>query len=302
MVAVENGGNTMAGLAPCQLSWTRAWLLPQWAGQQGWGRLLKASDWGVATTILASYRSDQPGLSWPEKLTVEYTQMINPMYAMLNQQFMLGCGFGQQGMQAESFGNPGAAAQLYDQAAGCIQQCIALAAQSGTPIPEHVFFTAALAHFNAFRIKGTLGMGPMAWLNLNMGLQAINSAIGLNPNQYQYHSLAGMFMLAMGNLSEAERALSGALRLNPSDPWSRYLLTYLYSLQGNISQANQVYSPLQSMMANTGQAMPPMPSSARSVANNLKTGDDVIAKVGDIAVMLTKVFGAIAGFQSMMQW
>lgn len=228
--------------------------------------------------------------------------MINPIYGMLNQQFMFGCGFGQQGMQAESFGNPGAAAQLYEQAAGCIQQCIALAAQSGTPIPENVFFTAALANFNAFRMKGALGMGPMAWLNLNMGLQAINSAISLNPNQYQYHFLAGMFMLAMGNLSEAERALTSALRLNPVDPWSRYLLTYLYSLQGNISQANQVYSPLQSMTTNTGQNMPPMPTIARPIDSNPKTGDDVITKVGDIAVMLTKVFGAIGGFQAMMQW
>lgn len=60
VVAVENGGNTMAGLAPCKLSWTRAWLLPQWAGQQGWGRLLRGNEWGAATTILASCRFDQP--------------------------------------------------------------------------------------------------------------------------------------------------------------------------------------------------------------------------------------------------
>jgi len=220
------------------------------------------------------------------------------MLAMLNQQFMAGCVYGQQGMQAEQFGNAVAAAQLYDQASTCIQQCMFMAQQSGVPVPENVHFTAALANFNSFRIKSVLGWGPMAWASLNQALMAINQAIILNPNQFQYHAFAGTTLLAMGDLPEAERALTSAQRLNPADPWTQYMLAFLYSLRGKTSVANQIYAPLQQMAPN----LPPIPSVSPPTGGSTQAGTNWTKTVGDIAEMLTKVFGAIGGFQSMMQW
>jgi len=96
--------------------------------------------------------------------------LINPLLGMLNQQFMTGCAYGQQGMQVEQFGNPAAAAQFYDQAVACIQQCLVMAQQSGVPIPENVLFTAALASFSAFRVKSVLAWGAVAWPHLNQAV------------------------------------------------------------------------------------------------------------------------------------
>lgn len=224
--------------------------------------------------------------------------MMNPAFAMLNQKFMAGCAMGQQGMNAEQGGNLSAAMQFYDQAVASIQQSMVLAQQSGIYIPDNVYFTVSFAHFSAARVKNVSGWGPIAWSDLNQSLIALNQAITLNPNIVQYHVFAGTVLMTLGNLPEAERAFMTALRLNPSEPWSQYMLAFLNSARGNTTAANQYYYPLQQKALNLPQMPPitqPPGSSPQGETNWIKT-------IGDVADMLTKVFGAIGGFQHFMQW
>jgi tetratricopeptide (TPR) repeat protein len=218
--------------------------------------------------------------------------MMNPAFAMVNQKFMAGCAMGQQGMNAEQGGNLNAAMQFYDQAIASIQQSMMLAQQSGIYIPDNVYFTVSFTHFSAARVKNVLGWGPVALNDLNQSLTALNQAISINPNIIQYHVSAGTILMTLGNLPEAERAFMTALRLNPSEPWSQYMLAFLNSARGNSAVANQYYYSLQKQVPN----LPHPPSvSSKGETNWIKT-------TSDIADMLTKVFGAIGGFQNFMQW
>jgi tetratricopeptide (TPR) repeat protein len=239
----------------------------------------------------------RPEYSWAAYQNCDSKNMMNPAFAMINQQFIAGCAMGQQGMNAEQGGNLSAAIQFYAQAIASIQQSMFLAQQSGVYIPDNVYFSASFAHFSAARVKNALGWGSVAWNDLNQSLTALNQAITLNSNVVQYHVFAGTVLMTLGNLLEAERAFMTALRLNPSEPWSQYMLAFLNSARGNTAAASHYYYSLQQKAPNLPQMPPitqPPNSSPQGETNWIKT-------TGEVADMLTKVFGAIGGFQNLMQ-
>ena len=110
----------------------------------------------------------------------------------LNQQLSSGAALGQQGMMAEAQGNPGAAAQLYDNAIGWITQSMATAQQWGMLIPDGVHAALANAHACAARAKTAMGMPPAAWPHWNQAPFELNQAITQNSRFAPYHAAAGL--------------------------------------------------------------------------------------------------------------
>lgn len=168
--------------------------------------------------------------------------MMPNLQLALNQQFQQGCYFAQQAMMAEQTGNLMAAGQCYDQAIATIANTMNMASQSGIPILDNVFFSFSVCHFNAARVKAVAGWPQAAPMHLGQALQALNQAIAINPNFFQYHSAAGVVLLAQGNIGEALKAFQRAVQLNPSDSWSQWMLASLYSAQGNTIASNQYYA------------------------------------------------------------
>jgi tetratricopeptide (TPR) repeat protein len=176
--------------------------------------------------------------------------MMPNMQSPLNLQFQQGCYIAQQAMMAEQMGNLPAAAQYYDQAIGVIGNVMTMAGQYGMPILDNVFFSFAYCHFNAARVKATIGWAQFAPMHLAQAHQALNQAIAINPNFFQYHSAAGMVLLAEGNVAVAAQAFQRAIQLNPSDAWSQWMLASLYSLQGNHMASQQYYASASQMQPN----------------------------------------------------
>ncbi len=159
----------------------------------------------------------------------------------LNQQYVQGCGFGQQAMAYEASGNVAAAAQLYEQSAATIGSSILMAQQAGVPITDQVFFVCACAHFHAARLRSISCWTPAITNHLLQAQGAIGQAIAVNPGFFQYHSAAGMIEIAMSNAVGALAAFQRALQLNPVDAWSQYMLGILYAAQGNAATGNHYY-------------------------------------------------------------
>jgi tetratricopeptide (TPR) repeat protein len=168
--------------------------------------------------------------------------MIPNLQLALNQQFQQGCYFAQQAMLAEQMGNLSVASQCYDQAIAMIGTSMNTAGQSGIPIHDNVFFSFSFCHFNAARVKAAAGWPQAAPSHLGQALQAVNQAIVINPNFFQYHSAAGAVLLAQGNVADATRAFQHAIQLNPMDGWSQWMLASLYSAQGNTVASSQYYA------------------------------------------------------------
>jgi tetratricopeptide (TPR) repeat protein len=174
------------------------------------------------------------------------------IYFELNRQYMQACGVGQQAMMMEASGNGPAAAQLYEQAIAVLGNSMMLARQSGVFIPDSILYTSAYSHFSAARVEAAIGW-PQAPAHLAMALDALNQAIAVNPNVFQYHAMAGAVLAAQGNLPWAMQAFTRALQLNPADVWSGYMLSALYAAQGNVAMAGQHF-------ANVQQVVPNLPS------------------------------------------
>ena len=176
--------------------------------------------------------------------------MMPNAFVALNQQFQQGCFVAQQAAMAEQMGNGFAACQFYDQAIGLIANTVGMAQQSGIPVADNVFFSLAFCHFNAARLKAAAGWPQAVPTHLNIALQAINQAMGINPNVFYYHSAAGLILLAMSNVPGAVQAFQRAVQLNPADSWSQWMLSSLYTTQGNTMVANQYYSAAASAQPN----------------------------------------------------
>lgn len=235
--------------------------------------------------------------------------MMNPaITATLNQQLMSGAAFGQQGMLAESQGNPMGAAQLYEQAIGWIQQSMATAQQWGMFIPDGVHAALANAHACAARAKTALGQPPAAWPHWNQALFELNQAIMLNPGYAGYHAAAGMVLMSMGNLRDAWRAFSTVQQLQPGEPMSRQMLMTLQNMrpvmQPGMPQAIPGWGAMQPQGVPSG-SMPagPSPDAWQPPANQGGASGahpDWMKTVGDACSMLDKVFKTVGGFQDMV--
>lgn len=239
--------------------------------------------------------------------------MMNPaITATLNQQLMSGSAFGQQGMLAESQGNPMAAAQLYEQAIGWIQQSMATAQQWGMFIPDGVHAALANAHACAARAKTTLGQPPAAWPHWNQALFELNQAIRQNPEFAGYHAAAGMVLLSMGNLHDAWRAFATVQQLQPGEPMSQQMLMTLQNMRPVMPQGMPQGMPqpmpgwgAMQPQGVPGAAMPGMqqpgawqPAGAQASAP--PAHPDWMKTVGDACTMLDKVFKTVGGFQDMV--
>ena len=92
---------------------------------------------------------------------------MTPFAPLVQSQFQQGFSFIQQAMLVEqTMGNLPAAAQNYDQAIGMISSALGLAAQSGLPIQDNVFFCLACCHFHAARVKAAAGYPQFAPMHL----------------------------------------------------------------------------------------------------------------------------------------
>ncbi|HTT12100.1 MAG TPA: tetratricopeptide repeat protein [Burkholderiaceae bacterium] len=232
--------------------------------------------------------------------------MFNPMLMMLNQQLGQAIALGQQGMMAETAGNPQYAAQCYDQSIVLIQQSMMGAQQIGMPVPPHVHFALGQAHFCAARAKNAMGWAPLALGHLSYALGAINLAISAGPYVPDYHAFAGMVLLAQGNVAEAQRALTTALQLQPVNPPVQYLLSMVYAAQGNSAIAQQHYSAVQGMMP----AGPPMPAPPAGIAGSpgrawgasgAAAPTDWLKTIDQVLGAAQAVFKTIGGFNDMMK-
>jgi tetratricopeptide (TPR) repeat protein len=169
---------------------------------------------------------------------------------VLNQQFQQGCFLAQQAVMAEQMSNVPGAIQCYDQAIGLIANTIGMASQSGIPVLDNVFFVYGYCHFNSGRLKAALGWGQYTPMHLMQALQALNQAITINPNFFQYHSAAGVVLVAQGAIPAAVQAFERAVQLNPADAWSQWMISSLYSAQGNVVQANRYYAAAAQVQSN----------------------------------------------------
>lgn len=114
-----------------------------------------------------------------------YNYLPNPVFNVINQQYLTGCNFGQQGMYAEQMNNLWAAMQSYDRAIACIEQSIYLAQQSGMSIYSQVYYNLALAHFSGARVKYALGYGTAFQSHCQQAQYALNRAMAINPDLAQ---------------------------------------------------------------------------------------------------------------------
>ncbi len=180
----------------------------------------------------------------------------------LNQQYMQGCSMGQQAGMLEMSGNPPAAAQLYEQAAGLIGNSVVQSRQWNIPVSPDVLFVLATCHFQAARMQAVQGWTQPAAMHLAQALDALNQAIMLSPNVFQLHSAAGTVLAAQGNPAEAARAFERALQLNPADVYSQYMLGALNLSQGNAAAGNDYYQAARQAAPNLPppqQVVPPPP-------------------------------------------
>ena len=230
---------------------------------------------------------------------------MGPVLATINQQFMTGCNFGQQGILAETAGNLPAAAQLYDQILAWIQQSMVTAQQSGVSVPDNVLFALSYTNFSAARAKNLLGWAPMASTHLNHALGDLNQAIAINPGAVQYHVAAGTVLMTMGNMPEAERAFMTALQLSPNEPYSQYMLAFLHSASGNTPAANQYYAAAQQRAPNLPQMLAmPQPGTAPGMQGAPATGQkrtDWMNTVNNVCSTLNNVFKTAGNFQDRMK-
>jgi|SRR5271166_214695 len=220
---------------------------------------------------------------------------MSPLAQMAQYQFQQGMAFAQQAAMAEQMmGNLPVAAQGYDQAIAMIAGSMGTAAQSGVPVPDSVFFALACSHFNAARVKAALGWLQFAPMHLAEAHQALNRAIAINPNFFQYHSAAGTVLLAEGNAALATQAFLRAVQLNPMDSWSQWMLSSLYSLQGNPGVAQQYY-------AAAAQIQPNLPPPQQTLAQQqVPSGDnsgkasqkDWLALINNGLTLANTIFGS----------
>lgn len=112
---------------------------------------------------------------------MNYSNYAPSPFNIINQQYMTGCNFGQQGIYAEQIGNLWAAMQSYDQAIAYIQQSIAFAQQSGIHIIGKVYYDLAQAHFSNARVKNLLGYSEMSWYHCNQAQFTLNQALAADP-------------------------------------------------------------------------------------------------------------------------
>ena len=154
--------------------------------------------------------------------------MMNPMLmGQLQQLWMGGMGAGQQAVTLEMSGNAAAAAQAYAQSAEQLRVSVMLAMGNGVFVPDGIHATLATAHMGAARAKVAMGQVLDASPHFQLALQALNSAIALNPHVPAWHSAAGGVLLALGNLGDAERAFGTVQRMMPGEPTSRAMLEQL---------------------------------------------------------------------------
>ncbi len=113
------------------------------------------------------------------------------------------------------------------------------------PTPESIYYSFAYLNFQAARVQMRMGFAPGAPNHLAQALWALNQAIAINPNYFQYHASAGTVLAAQGNLWWADQAFQRALQLNPNDQWSQYMLSSIRQSQGNYAQGKQIYNALQ---------------------------------------------------------
>jgi hypothetical protein len=99
---------------------------------------------------------------------------------MLNQQFMTGCAYGQQGMQAEQLGNPAAAAQFSDQPVACIQQCMVMARSRAFPCQRQSFYCSP-GKFQCLPSEECSRLAARWHAPSESGFVGLNQAIFLNP-------------------------------------------------------------------------------------------------------------------------
>ena len=158
------------------------------------------------------------------------------------QQYQQGVNFAQQGMMAEQMGNGAAAAQCYDQAIAFIGNSIAGAVQSGLPVLDSAHFSYAFCNLSAARVKFAMGWPQAAPMHLAQAFQALQQAIAINPNFFQYHSTLGAVLLGQGNVPGAIQEFQRAVQLNPADGWSHWMLSSMYSAQGASAASNQYYA------------------------------------------------------------
>jgi tetratricopeptide (TPR) repeat protein len=231
-------------------------------------------------------------------------------YFMLNQQYMQACSAGQQAMMMEASGNGPAAAQLYEQAIAVLGNSMTMARQWGVFIPDDIFFTFAYSHFSAARVEAALGW-PQAPAHLALALDALNQAIAVNPNVFQYHAVAGAVLTAQGNLAWAVQAFTRALELNPADVWSRYMLSALYSMQGNVAMAGQHFAAVQQAAPNlpSPQQFLPQPAApgmapgpAQGQTNWLDTTVKVVGVLKTITEVANNMSGWFGGSSSSTVW
>ena len=222
--------------------------------------------------------------------------MTPNLYFNLNQQYMQGCSLGQQGMMMEMSGNIPLAGQLYDQALGFIGGSMVYARQSGIFVTDQILFTFGYFQFAAARAKAMMGFAPLAATHLAQSLDALNQAIAVNPNFFQYHAAAGTVLMAQGNVSWAIQAFQRALQLNPLDAWSQWMLASVHTYLGNPALANQYYAgacqaapslpAMQQIMPQApppgGQASPKQHDWFEIINNALKFGNNLFQSFGNL--------------------
>ncbi|HEY1758185.1 MAG TPA: tetratricopeptide repeat protein [Bryobacteraceae bacterium] len=220
---------------------------------------------------------------------------------LLNQQYSEACAAAQQAWMLEASGNAMGAAQMYEQALGVLWNSMTMAGQSGVFIPDSILYTFGYWHLTAARVESSMGW-PQAPAHLAMALDALNRAIAINPNLFQYHAVAGAVLAAQGSFAWAVQAFTRALQLNPADVWSRYMLSAMYSAQGNMAMAGQNFAAVQQVAPNLPspqQFLPQAPASAPAGPGSPAPARDhleTVSKVMDILKTFTDVVNNVKGW------
>ncbi|GBF79682.1 tetratricopeptide repeat protein [Aphanothece sacrum] len=201
---------------------------------------------------------------------------MNPIYYDYYYYYQQGCNLGQQAIQAEMTQNFPVAANLYAQTIEQIKHSISIARQVGQFVSGYVYYSLGFTYFRAALMQTTLGFQELAPNYLTDSLANVNQAIALNPNFFQYHSLAGEILLAQGNTVEAQKAFSFALQLNPMDAKSSWMLSFLYSARQQTAMANQYYQKAHQIQPDA----PPIPSNLGKTSGS--NWLDIIVQVSTI--------------------